>query len=95
MNERLPKYLVAGVDLSNLRNNFEEHVAQCLRTSLEAKGAPKFNQKAVQDAYAYALNHLPPMYQKPGAAKADLAAALNIADVVKNAIRHVDFNPKP
>ena len=96
MNERLPKYLVAGVDLSTLRNNFEELVAQGLRTSLEARDAPKLDRKAVQDAYAYALNRLPPHYPQRGAAiPADLATTLNIGDVVKNAIRHVNFNPKP
>ena len=96
MSNRLHRYLVAGVDLSSLRNNFEEHVAQCLHTSLEMHDAPKLDHKTVKDAYAYALNQLPTLYpQRDAARPGDLSRAWNIDDVVESAIRHVNSNPKP
>jgi hypothetical protein len=88
------KYLVAGVDLSTLRNRTEEHVLACLRALLADKDAAD-TEYVVEHAYAYALNQLPPLYPPQGeTAPADPVSAWDIRGVVEKAIHHVRNHPK-
>ena len=95
MSERMKKYLVAGVDLSDLRSRVEEHVMECLRTILNEQGVAGLDENAICDIYAYTLNQLPVLYpQREAAGPDDPVRAWSIHAVVENAIQHVKAHPK-
>lgn len=89
-------YTVAGIDLTGVRNRNETRVAECMRQVLEELGDPALTPKAVQDAFAFALNQLPARYAQYGTIvlrepvrKEDVRAA------VEESLRRVLDNPKP
>ena len=95
MNERHKKYLVAGIDLSGLRNSVEEHVVECLITVLGEQGIVEMDQDSISDIYALALNQLPALYpRRDVTGPDDPVRAWNIHAVVENALHRVRANPK-
>jgi len=66
MDRRRDKYLVAGVDLSDVRNRNETRVAEAMRLVLEECGNLKLDTEALQDVYACALNQLSARYVQSG-----------------------------
>ena len=60
------KYIIAGVDVSDVRNRNEARVAEKMQLALNSMGNPEMSPQALQDAYALALNLLPARYKQSG-----------------------------
>ncbi len=89
-------YTVGGVDLTRVRNRNETRVAECLRDVLGELGNPTLPAKAVQDAFAYALNQIPARYTQFGTiVLRDPVRREDIRKAVEEALRRVLDNPKP
>ncbi len=89
-------YTVAGADLTGVRNRNETRVAECMREVLGDLGDPALEPKAVQDAFAFALNKLPARYIQSGTiVLRDPVRKEEIRSAVEDALRRVLDNPKP
>ena len=94
MSQQDDKYMVAGVDLSQVYNLAESHVAQCMRVVLDEYALDP-DPQLVRDIYAYVLNQLPTLYPHSSAAVPDdPARAWAIHRAVEEALSHVLANPK-
>lgn len=89
-------YTVAGVDMTGVRNRNETRVAECMRQILEELGNPSLAPKALQDAFAFALNRLPARYIQYGTiVLREPVRKEDIRAVVEESLRRVLDNPKP
>lgn len=60
------RYLIAGVDVSDIRNRNEVRVLEKMREVLEEMGPVDLSHQQMRDAYALALNLLPARYKQSG-----------------------------
>ena len=60
------RYLIAGVDVSDIRNRNEVRIVEKMREVLEQMGNPSLEPQSLRDAYALALNLLPARYKQSG-----------------------------
>ena len=60
------KFVIAGVDVSDVRNRNEARVAEKMQLALNSMGNPEMSPQALRDAYALALNLLPARYKQSG-----------------------------
>lgn len=60
------RYLIGGVDVSDIRNRNEARIAEKMRETLELMGNPTLPEQSIRDAYALALNFLPARYKQGG-----------------------------
>lgn len=95
MNRQYGKYLVAEVDLADIRNRNESRVVEAMCSVLEEYGNPALDMETIQDAYAYALNQLPARYAQNGTIiLRDPVRPHEIRAVVENALQRVMNNPR-
>ena len=91
-NER---YTVCGVDLFDIRNRNEARIVEKLREALAELGNPDLPVKALRDAYALALNHLPARYTQSGTiVLREPIRESHLREAVAKALSHVLANPK-
>lgn len=89
------RYLVCGVDLSDIRNRNEVRVVEKLRDALVELGNPNLPDKALRDAYALALNHLPARYRQSGTiVLREAIRESHLREAVAKALSRVLANPK-
>ncbi len=95
MTKALEKYMVDGVDMSELRNRNEVRVAECMREELATMIDSAFSEKDLQDVYAYSLNQLPARYAQRGTiVLRDPVNKDDVRTVVSEAFEHILRNPK-
>lgn len=66
MNTKEPRYIIAEVDVSDVRNRNEARIAEKMQYALDRLGNPAMTPQAIRDAYALALNLLPARYKQSG-----------------------------
>ena len=66
MSNEDSRYLIAGVDVSDIRNRNEIRIVEKMREVLEHMGNPSLEPQSLRDAYALALNLLPSRYKQSG-----------------------------
>ncbi len=89
------KYLVRGVDLSELRNRNETKVAACMREELDTLSGEPLTAKTLQDVFALALNKLPARYAQKGTIVLREPVSRDmIRSAVREAFLRVLDNPK-
>jgi hypothetical protein len=89
------KYMVEGVDLYHVRNRNEQRVSQCLRKEIERLGLTNLPPNVIEDAFALALNRLPPRYTQRGTiVLRDPVKKLAIEELVTHSLKHVLDHPK-
>jgi hypothetical protein len=88
-------YTVNGMDLSDVRNRNETRIVEKLREALAELGNPELPPKALRDAYALALNHLPARYTQSGTiVLREPIRESHLREAVAIALSHVLANPK-
>lgn len=60
------RYIIAGIDVSDIRNRNEIRIVEKMREVLEQMGNPSMEPQVLRDAYALALNLLPARYKQSG-----------------------------
>ncbi len=60
------RYVICGVDVSDVRNRNEARIVEKIRETLAQMGNPALPPQAIRDAYALALNLLPARYKQGG-----------------------------
>ena len=66
MHQDDSRYLINGVDVSDVRNRNEARIVEKIQETLQQMGNPTLPPQAVRDAYALALNLLPARYKQGG-----------------------------
>ena len=66
MSSEEARYIIAGVDVSDIRNRNEVRIVEKMREVLDHMGNPSLEPQALRDAYALALNLLPARYKQSG-----------------------------
>ncbi len=66
MSTNETEYVIAGVDVSDVRNRNEIRIVEKMQHALEQMGNPPITPQGVRDAYALALNLLPARYKQSG-----------------------------
>ena len=88
------KYLVHGVNLSNIRNRNESRVAKVLNEVLDDFYDEDPDVIDIQDIFALALNKLPARYvQQGGMVLKEPLREADIRDAVEEAIQIVKSKP--
>lgn len=89
------KYVVGGIDLYHVRNRNEQRVIQSLEERLQFEKYKNVTPEMIKDAYAYALNQLPPRYTQQGTiVLRDPVRKEDIDKIVVEALALVINNPK-
>ena len=88
-------FIIAGVDVSDVRNRNELRVWKNLKEALEQKGAPVLKPQGVRDAYALALNLLPARYTQSGTiVLREPIRESHLNEAVSRALKQVLHKPK-
>lgn len=66
MSNEDSRYLIAGVDVSDIRNRNEVRIVEKMQEVLDHMGNPSVEPQSLRDAYALALNLLPARYKQSG-----------------------------
>ena len=95
MTTQEPTYIIAGVDVTDVRNRNESRIVEKMREALEQKGAPELSPQSVRDAYALALNLLPARYKQSGTIiLREPIRESHLDDAVSRALKQVMQKPK-
>jgi len=95
MTAQEPTYIIAGVDVTDVRNRNEARIVEKMRKALERKDAPVLSTQGVRDAYALALNLLPSRYKQSGTiVLREPIRESHLDDAVSRALKQVMQKPK-
>jgi len=95
MTAQEPTYIIAGVDVTDVRNRNEARIVEKMRKALERKDAPVLTAQGVRDAYALALNLLPSRYKQSGTiVLREPIRESHLDDAVNRALKQVMQKPK-
>ena len=66
MSTNEDSFLIAGVEVTDIRNRNEVRIVEKLEEVLKEMGNPFMTPQGIRDAYALALNLLPARYKQSG-----------------------------
>ena len=90
------RYTIAGVDVFDVRNRNELRIVEKLQEMVEQMGEPVPSAQAIRDAYALALNFLPPRYKQGGTIVLREPIRENhLCEAASRALSQVLAKPKP
>lgn len=90
-----PRYVIAGVDVSDIRNRNELRVLEKMREVLEESDSVELTYQQVRDAYALALNLLPARYKQSGTiVLREPVRETHLREAASRALKQVTAQPK-
>lgn len=90
-----PRYTIAGIDVSDIRNRNEVRIVEKVREALEQIHGPEFSSQMLRDIYALALNLLPARYKQSGTiVLREPIRESHLREAVNRAIKQVLAKPK-
>lgn len=89
------RYMIAGVDVSDIRNRNELRVLEKMREVLEESEPIELTYQQVRDAYALALNLLPARYKQSGTiVLREPVRETHLREAAARALKQVTAQPK-
>lgn len=89
------RYILNGIDVSDIRNRNEVRIVEKMREALEQMGDPNLSPQSLRDAYALALNLLPARYKQSGTiVLREPLRESHLREAVARALKQVLAQPK-